>query len=273
MCSLFLRFSLGVTLLIPSIAAGAQDRVLRVCADPNNMPFSNMKQQGFENRIAAMVAEDLGAHLSYVWQRMGRGFVREYLDKSRCDLLIGIPSNYRPVLTTSPYYRSTYVFVLRRGRALNLASGFNSPDLRRLKIGVQVLDEEYTPPGEALARRGLQGAIVGFDTTGDGANSIVRAVAKGQVDAAVVWGPLAGYFAQKYRGRLTLTPVEPEVDPPGLPFTFAISMGVRKGNVSLRNKVEAILSKRESEIRSILDKYGVPQIPLASIAGNSSGAN
>jgi mxaJ protein len=237
------------------------------------MPFSNMKQQGFENRIAAIVANGLGAHLNYVWQRMGRGFVREYLDKSRCDLLIGIPSNYRPVLTTSPYYRSTYVFVSRRGRALNLASGFNSPDLRRLKIGVQVLDEEYTPPGEALARRGLQGAIVGFDTTGDGANSIVRAVAKGQVDAAVVWGPLAGYFAQQYRGSLTLTPVEPEVDPPGLPFTFAISMGVRKGNVSLRNELEAILSKRESKIRSILDKYGVPQIPLVPIAGNSSGAN
>ena len=273
MCSLFLRFSLGVTLLILSVVVGAQDRELRVCADPNNMPFSNMKQQGFENRIAAIVAEDLGAHLNYVWQRMGRGFVREYLDKSRCDLLIGIPSNYRPVLTTSPYYRSTYVFVSRRTRALNLASGFNSPDLHRLKIGVQVLDEEYTPPGEALARRGLQGAIVGFDTTGDGADSIIRAVAKRRVDLAVVWGPLAGYFAQKYRGGLSLRPVEPEVDPPGLPFTFAISMGVRKGNVSLRNEVEVILSKRESEIRSILDKYGVPQIPLAPVAGNSSGAN
>src|SRR3979411_2725420 len=111
MCSLFLRFSLGVTLLILSVVVGAQDRELRVGADPNNMPFSNMKQQGFENRIAAIVAEDLGAHLSYVWQRMGRGFVREYLGKSGCDLLIGIPSNYRPVLTTSPYSRSTSVVV------------------------------------------------------------------------------------------------------------------------------------------------------------------
>jgi len=273
MCSLFLKFCAGFTVLLSGVMAVGQSRELRVCADPNNMPFSNLKREGFENQIAALVAEDLHAQLSYVWQRMGRGFVREYLDKSRCDLLIGIPSNYRPVLTTSPYYRSTYLFVSRRAQRLDFASGLNSPDLHRLKIGVQVLDEEYTPPGEALARRGMQSAIVGFDTAGDGANSIVQAVADHQVDVAVVWGPLAGYFAQKYRGSLMLAPVEPEVDPPGLPFTFAISMGVRKGNVSLRNEVEAILSKRESEIRGILDQYGVPQLPLASTASSSAGVN
>src|SRR3982074_3720954 len=128
MCSPFLRLSLGVTLLIFSIAAGAQDRVLRICADPNNMPFSNMKQEGFENRIAEIVAKDLGAHLVYVWQRMGRGFVREYLDKSRRDLLIGILSNYPPVLTTAPYYRSAYMFVSRRAQKFDLASGFDSPE-------------------------------------------------------------------------------------------------------------------------------------------------
>ena len=119
----------------------------------------------------------------------------------------------------------------------------------------------------------MQGAIVGFDTAGDSANAIVQAVADHQVDVAVVWGPLAGYFAKKYRGSLMLTPVEPEVDPPSLPFTFAISMGVRKGNVSLRNEVEAILSKREPDIRRILDQYGVPQLPLASIASSSVGVN
>src|SRR5256885_15521800 len=126
MCSPFLR-CVGSALLVAAISAPCQTGELRGCADPNNMPFSNMNQQGFENRIAAIVAEDLGAKLSYVWQRMGRGFVREYLDKSRCDLLIGIPRDYRPVLTTSPYYKSTYIFVSRRARALKLAS-FNSPD-------------------------------------------------------------------------------------------------------------------------------------------------
>ncbi|MFL6464696.1 MAG: quinoprotein dehydrogenase-associated putative ABC transporter substrate-binding protein, partial [Bryobacteraceae bacterium] len=88
-----------------SVFAAAQTRELRVCADPNNLPFSNTKLQGFENQIASLVAKDLDAHLTYVWQRMGRGFVREYLDKGQCDLLVGIPSNYRPVLTTAPYYR------------------------------------------------------------------------------------------------------------------------------------------------------------------------
>jgi mxaJ protein len=269
MSSPFLKFALAIIFLI-GIVTRTQARELRVCADPNNMPFSNMKQEGFENRIAAIVAQDLGAHLVYVWQRMGRGFVREYLAKSRCDVLIGIPSNYGPVLTTTPYYRSSYVFVSRRAQKVDFASGFDSPELRRLKIGVQVLEEEYTPPGEALARRGLQGSIVGFDTTGDGADSIIRAVAIRQVDLAVVWGPLAGYFTRKYQGELTLTPVEPEIDPPGLPFSFAISMGVRKGNIALRDELETVLSKRHSEIGGILYKYGIPQLPIASIASTSS---
>jgi mxaJ protein len=258
MCSRFL--SLCSVVLIISITAVGQQRELRVCADPNNLPFSNTKQQGFENRIADLLAKDLNAHLAYVWQRMGRGFVREYLNKSECDLLIGIPSNYRPVLTTTPYYRSTYVFVSRRSANLDVTS-FNSPELHGMKIGVQVLEEEYTPPGEALARRGLQSAIVGYDTTED-AESIIRAVADKQVGVAVVWGPLAGYFAQKYDGDLVLTPVEPEVDPPGLPFTFAISMGVKKSNAELREELDRFLAHRHDEISKILTQYGVPQLPL-----------
>jgi mxaJ protein len=259
-----LKFVAGFLLLLAAVGVNAQSRELRVCADPDNMPFSSRNQTGFENRIAALVASDLNSHLTFVWQRMGRGFVREYLDKGQCDLLVGIPTNYRAVLTTNSYYRSTYVFVSRQaGPAI---SSFDSPALHGLKIGVQVLEEEYTPPGEALARRGLQGAIVGFDTTGDGADSIVRAVADKQVDAAIVWGPLAGYFAKKLGGQLRVTPVEPEVDPPGLPFTFAISMGVRKGNVALRDQLDKILLAREPEIRAILDEHGVPQLPLTSLA-------
>jgi mxaJ protein len=195
---------------------------------------------------------------------MGRGFVREYLDKSQCDLLIGIPTNYRPVLTTSPYYRSTYVFVSRQGKP---SPSLDAPALHGLKIGVQVLDEQYTPPGEALARRGLQGAIVGFDTIGDGADSIVRAVADQKVDIAIVWGPLAGYFAKEFGHDLRVTPVEPEVDPPGLPFTFEISMGVRKSNLTLRDQLQKVLMHRGSDIRAILDEYGVPHLPLTSLAG------
>lgn len=263
MCSPCLKFIVALWLLTIAMKLNAQTHELRVCADPSNMPFSSRDEAGFENRIAALVAQDLNVHLTFVWQRMGRGFVREYLDKAQCDLLIGIPTNYRPVLTTSPYYRSTYVFVSRQAK---LVPSLDSPALRGLKIGVQVLEEEYTPPGEALARRGLQSEIVGFDTIGDGADSIVRAVADRKVDIAIVWGPLAGYYAKKFGRALRVTPVEPELDPPGLPFTFAISMGVRKGNVALRDELEQILLNRRADISAILDDYGVPQLPLASLA-------
>lgn len=253
--------ALALTLLL-TLTGLAETRQLRVCADPNNMPFSNQEQQGFENRIAEIVAADLDAHLIYVWQRMGRGFVREFINSSQCDLVVGVPQNFRPLLTTTPYYRSSYVFVIPRKAHLNRVS-LDSPELRGLKIGVQVLDENYAPPGTALARRGLQNQIVGFDTTGEDAASIVRAVANHQVDMAVVWGPLAGYFAQHDHDALELLPVEPQVDPPGLPFTFEISMGVRKGNVALRNDLEKVLAARRADIQKILAAYGVPQLPLA----------
>lgn len=262
MCSPFRSaLAASVIALLISISAAAQERELRVCADPDNMPFSNAKQQGFENHIAQLVAANLGAHLTYVWQRMGRGFVREYMDKSQCDLVIGIPENFRPLLTTTPYYRSSYVFVVPRQSDLK-SVWFDSPALRGRKIGVQVLDENYTPPGAALARRGLQSEIVPFDTSGEDAEGIVRAVANHQVDMAVVWGPLAGYFAQRYARSLELIPVEPEVDPPGLPFTFAISMGVRKGNRSLHDELENVLANRRSDIQKILAEYAIPELPL-----------
>jgi mxaJ protein len=264
MYSPYLKFLAGFLLLISEVGVSAQSGELRVCADPDNMPFSSREQTGFENRLAALVAKELGAHLTFVWQRMGRGFVREYLDKAQCDLLVGIPTNYRPVLTTSPYYRSTYVFVSRLKEPV--IQSLNSPALHGLKIGIQVVDEEYTPPGQALARRGLQGTIVGFDTIGDGADTIVRAVADRKVDLAIVWGPLAGYFAKKVVRDLNVTPVEPQVDPPGLPLTFQISMGVRKGNLALRDQLERILINRGADIRAILDEFEVPQLPLVSLA-------
>jgi mxaJ protein len=258
MCSSFPKH-VCIALMLFSAAALARD--LRVCADPDNLPFSNNKQQGFENRIAELVAKDLNARLVYQWQRMGRGFVRDYLNTGECDALIGIPASYKPVLTTSPYYRSTYVFVNRRDGTLKPAS-LDDPALHKLKIGVQVLEEDYTPPATALARRHLQDQIVGFDTTGEDADSIIRAVADHRVDTAIVWGPLAGFFAMKYPG-LELTPVTPEVDPPALPLTFAIAMGVRKGNTALRDELENFIEKRRANVNAILDRYGVPRLEMA----------
>src|SRR5436190_3681708 len=137
MCSSFPKLVCALVLLCSSAALAGD---LRVCADPDNLPFSNEKQQGFENRIAELVARDLHANLVYQWQRMGRGFVRDYLNAGECDVLIGIPANFRPVLATSPYYRSSYVFVTRRDGHVKPAS-LDDPALHQLKIGVQVLEE------------------------------------------------------------------------------------------------------------------------------------
>ena len=206
-----------------------------------------------------MIARDMHARLTYVWQRMGRGFVREYFGTSKCDMVVGIPTNYNQLLTTRPYYRSTYVFVSRRNAQIKPAS-LNDPALHGMKVGVQVLDDDYAPPARALARRGMQANIVGFNSTGNEAASIVRAVAAGKVDTAVVWGPLAGYFARQSPKKLVLNPVTPEVDPPGLPFTFAISMGVRKGNTELRDRLQSFLDRHAREIEAILENYGIPTI-------------
>src|SRR5437764_7849285 len=151
---------LVLTSLLSSCFAFAQPRQLRICADPANPPFSSVSRNGFENRLADLLARDLHVHVDYEWQRMGRGFVREYINKSRCDLVLGIPTNYRQMLTTDPYYRSSYVFVSRRDKHVD-GLNLNHPALRKMKIGVQVLDDDYAPPAQALARRGMQSNIVG----------------------------------------------------------------------------------------------------------------
>jgi mxaJ protein len=242
---------------------------LRVCADPNNLPFSNEKQQGFENRIAELVAQDLGAKLSYVWWAQRRGFVRNTINQNQCDVLIGVPASFERTRPTIPYYRSTYVFVTRRDRHLKIAS-FDDPQLKRLHIGVQLIGDDgvNTPPAHALSNRGMLRNVRGYSVYGDYREPnpparIVDAVAKGEVDVAVVWGPLAGYFAQREPVALELTPVSPQIDLPFLPFVFDISMGVRRGNDALRERLNAIIEHRRSDIDRILAEYGVPRLDAA----------
>jgi mxaJ protein len=128
-----------------------------------------------------------------------------------------------------------------------------------MKIGVQILDDDYAPPARALARRQLAANIVGFDTTGAQGGNIIDAVAHGEIDAAVVWGPLAGYYASRNRVPLLLSPVVPEIDPPALPFRFAMAVGVRKSDQNLKKQIESALVKRHAAIERILRAYSVPQ--------------
>jgi mxaJ protein len=255
------RVFVAALLFLLTFASTSRAAELKVCADPDALPFSNRNQQGFENKLAAMLARDMHADLTYTWQRLGRGFVRNFLNKSQCDLVLGIPSNFRQMLTTDPYYRSTYVFVTRKSRNLRLAS-FDDPRLRQMHVGVQIVGEEYAPPAIALGRRGLVANVVGFETATN-ASSVTDAVLKGKVDTAVEWGPLAGYFARKHPGALQLDPV-PEVDIPALPFTFMISMGVRKGNTQLRDRLNQFIARRKPEIDQLLRSYGVPLLPISA---------
>jgi mxaJ protein len=238
---------------------------LRVCADPNNLPFSNQRGQGFENRIAQLVARDLRRKVSYYWFAQRRGFVRNTLNAHQCDVIIGVPSSFDLALTTRPYYRSTYVFVTRRDRKLRIAS-LDDPQLRTLKIGVQIIGDDYasSPPAHALANRGVVNNVAGYLVYGDyreesPTRRIVEAVANGEVDVSAVWGPTAGYFIRRSRVPLVATPVLPQIDVPFLPFVFDIAMAVRRSDAALRDELDAILVRREREIDAILRDYGVPR--------------
>jgi mxaJ protein len=242
---------------------------LKVCADPNNLPFSNERQEGFENRIAELVARDLHAKVRYSWWAQRRGFVRNTLNARECDLLIGVPSSFERTSTTIPYYRSTYVFVTRRDRHLRIAS-FDDTVLRKLRIGVQMIGDDFTntPPAHALSRRNIIQNVRGYSVYGDYRQPnpparIIDALARGDVDVAIAWGPLAGYFAQREPVALDIAPVSPQIDLPFLPFVFDISMGVRRGDNALRDQLNTIITRRKSEIDRILDQYGVPRVNSA----------
>lgn len=251
------------------ILAGCGDalarRELRVCSDPNNLPFSNRGREGFENRVAEVLADELGARLSYTWAPQWRGFIRKTLGAGECDVVMGLPSRFDRALTTSPYYRSTYVFVWRKDSDLSVAS-LDDSVLRRARVGVHLIGDDYTntPPAHALARRGIIDNVVGYPIYGDYSKPnpparIIEAVAQGEIDIAVVWGPFAGYFAPRQAIPLEIAPVSPALDPPDLTFVFDISLGVRPDDVALRGELEKALERRRPEVGRILEEYGVPR--------------
>ena len=263
----------ALLLAAAALLGGCGQRVLRVCADPNNLPFSNARGEGFENRLAQLVARDLGARVEYTWWAQRRGYVRNTLKDRRCDVWPGVATSVELLATTRPYYRSTYVFLTRADRGLHIAS-FDDPRLRQLKIGVQMIgdDSSNTPPTHALARRGVIGNVRGYMLYGDYTQpnppaEIVRAVDRGDIDVAVVWGPLAGYFAARAEHPLELTPVTPWLDGPQWPMVFDISMGVRRDDVKLRDQLDRVLEKRSGEIARLLAAYAVPQAGGAQAGG------
>jgi len=247
-------------------AAGAAERELRVCADPNNLPFSNQAGEGFENRIAELVAEELDAELSYTWWAQRRGFIRNTLNAGACDLVVGVPAGYELVATTDPYYRSAYVYVYRADRGLDLRS-MQDPRLRELKIGVHLIGDDGAnpPPAHALGEQGIVDNVVGYMIYGDYREPnpparVIDAVAAGSLDVAAVWGPLGGYFAKQAPVPLAAVPITDTAAFAPLRFEFGIAMGVRKDDRAFLDELNAVIERRHEDIHGLLDAYGVPRV-------------
>jgi mxaJ protein len=251
------------------------ERVLRVCADPNNAPLASRGAPSLEGDIAELIGRALGARVEYTWWAQRRGFYRNTLSAGACDVVIGVPAGSDPVRTTAPYYRSSYVFVARKGAGEDRGAGVRSlddPRLRTLRIGVPLVGDDGAnpPPVHALARRGIVDNVVGYNVVGDYTQdappaAVLRAVAAGEVDVAIAWGPLAGAFARTSRVPLELSPIAEETDA-GLPMTFSIALGLRRADRVLAAELDGALASRRVELDALLDAWRVPRLPLPAAA-------
>lgn len=262
MCSRFHSLAAALALaLAGSAAAATLPAALRVCADPDNLPYSHADGSGFENRLAEMLAADLGLPLRYEWMPLRRGFVRKTAGAGLCDVFMGVPAGFERVLTTRPYYRSGYVFVSRTSPPL---TSFEDPRLPRLAIGVQLVGNDLaaTPGGHALAAMGATAHVEGFTVFGEGpaAARLVDAIARGRLDAGVAWGPQAAWFARNSPVPLAIAPAHAPAGLAALPFEFAIAVGVKRGEGGLRDALDAALARRRDDIDALLARYGVPRV-------------
>jgi len=254
----------ALTALAFLTAAYAAAATLRVCADPNNMPFSNRAEQGFENQLANLIAKDLGMTVQYYWFPQRSSFFKKTLNAGHCDIVMGLPEGMDDAATSVPYYRSSYVFVSRRDRRLNIKS-MDDPRLHHLRIGVHTTGDGdgSLPPVNALISRGIVRNLVDFNIYGrlDEKNppaDLIRAVENNKVDIAIAWGPMAGYFAKHSSVPLQVTPVDVVSPDPKIPFTFAISMGVRRGDSQLLQRLNSEIQQHRPRIHRLLESYGVP---------------
>lgn len=267
----------GVEAVGPERAGPAQEE-LRVCADPNNLPFSNREEEGFHNRLAEMFAEELGlSGVTYTWWPQRRGFVRNTLKKKRCDVIFGVPEGYDILQSTRPFYRSPYVFLYRADAGFDVTS-LDDPVLKDLEIGVALVGDDYmnTPPAHVLSVRGIVGNVEGYPVYGDyeedsPPKEIVLAVARGDIDVAMVWGPVAGYWASRQEVDLEMHPLPAVDDSTGLPLNFSMSLGVRRGEEEWQARLEKVIEENHEEIYALLrDEFDVPLLPLEE--GGSPGS-
>ncbi|OGV71870.1 MAG: ABC transporter substrate-binding protein [Methylophilales bacterium RIFCSPHIGHO2_02_FULL_57_10] len=243
----------------PVAAEGADE--FRVCADQDNLPYSNNKMEGFENRIAELIAKDLGKHVKYQFWYDRIGFIRNTLNARRCDVIIGTVAGNDMMLTSKPYYRSGYVFVYRKSSGYNIKD-WDSPDLRKAKIGVV----GQTPPSRPMHDKGLMENSRPYRIMRDlnlPPSFMIDDLVKGEIDVAIIWGPIGGYYAKKASEELVVVPVpEYEQENPHGKEYWNISVGVRKREKERMALIDGVLERRQAEINKILDEYGIPHVPV-----------
>jgi quinoprotein dehydrogenase-associated probable ABC transporter substrate-binding protein/PQQ-dependent catabolism-associated CXXCW motif protein len=272
-------FALGLTCGATSGLAQMGELVdrdtLRVCADPSNLPFSNEAGEGFENKIAELLAEDLGVDLAYTWHPQVIGFVRNTLGARACDLVMGIVTTSEVMQNTNPYYRSSYVLV-QRADADTKVTSLSDPKLAQLRIGAVA----QTPPIDVLARQGLLKNVTPYhlmvDTRFESpGREMVEDVAAGELDVGVLWGPIAGYWAKQQSVPMAVVPLAGEN--PGARMDFRITMGLRRNEPEWKGILNEFLAEHKAEIQEILLEYGVPLLdergrPIEAAAAIQRGA-
>lgn len=250
-------------------AAGAQAASpLRVCADADNLPHAHRNGTGFENRIAELVAADLGLPLRHVWSGGPRRLASESTEIQACDLVIGVPADAARTLNTRPYYRSSYVLVDKGGGPA--VQDVQDPRLQQWRIGVPVVGDDIasSPPGHALLQAGGVSGAIGFPLAGElpAAARMVRAITRGELDAAFIWGPQAGYYVRQAQlqgqPQLRMQMVGAAAPLATGPLEREIAMGVRPGNVALRDRLDELLVRLRPDIERILANHGVPLLEL-----------
>lgn len=248
-------------MLAPAARAQVSDLVdrstLRVCADPANMPFTNEAGDGFENKVAELLAQKLGLTLDYTWFPQATGFYRMTLGAKRCDVVMGYVAGGDPVLNTNPYYRSAWVLITPKGSDLADVTTLEDPRLKGQRIGVVA----GSPPGDLMARNGLMGMARPYALMVDRrfespAEAMIADINDGEIAAGILWGPIGGYYAKKSTKPLAVIPLVKEKGDPAL--VYRITFGIRPGELNWKHQLNQFISQEQGAIDKILLDYGVP---------------